>query len=256
MAPSQPGLSPISRDTHPPSPTSLGCCSPASPQIPICTMESVPRDKGSSSHPSPHPCYPPGPLCPLVAAGIVSGYQDKKEPCKKQPLVVLYFCPELCFLNTRVGDLLAPNVGMRSRISPLAAGFHVATCSWCSARSPFIPPCLSRRQSLATGNYSWAVQQVPSSRLAQTRGGENKIVSLGTLALFPREPEHAQLPGHKSSPPWLSLYFALWLFPGALGVCLRYAGMPAPAAPCWAGFCTPESWGQGRVLGQSAGEGR
>lgn len=90
-----------------------------------------------------------------------------------------------------------------------------------------------------------------------------QIVSLGTLALFlslpvgksPWEPERAQLPGHKSSPLCLLLYFALRLSPGVLGVCLRYAGAPAPAALCRAGSHMPELWGWGRALGAGCGRG-
>ena len=117
------------------------CKSPSAP------FQSVPR--AGRGLPNPHPITPApqGSLCPLVLVGIVSGYQDKRA------LDCSPFLPRLVFPQHEGWRPACTQglLGMRSRISPLAAVPHLATHSWCSARSPSIPPCHGRwhRQSSA-----------------------------------------------------------------------------------------------------------
>lgn len=97
VAPSQPGLSPISRDTHPPSPTSLGCCSPASPQIPICTTPERAPGQGELFPPFTPSLLPPRVTLSVSGCGNSQWIPGQERTVQETTLGCSLLLPRLVF---------------------------------------------------------------------------------------------------------------------------------------------------------------
>lgn len=100
VTPNQPGLSPVSGDTYPPSPTSPGWSSPANPHLHYARAS----HKAGGGLPHPHP------ITTIPQDPSAHQWEQAMDTRTREPFVTLDFCPGFCLLLMRVGDQLVPNI--------------------------------------------------------------------------------------------------------------------------------------------------